>query len=228
MSTTGYQDRVPRRLERRAGNFVVTWTEFVILPDAPYEVRARRFDSSGAPQGGDIVVNTYTTGTQARFGRGARLGRQLRRRLDSAPDLLTSRPRRTAAASGVFARRFDASGNPLSAEFQVNQYTTGNQYSPRIAMDPAGEFIVVWTSASGRPVGVDHGEPLRQRRAPLGGEFQVNTTEVGCQYQPDVALDPDGKAIVVWTSNDQDGSDMRSLRPASRRRPGASSGRSST
>ena len=41
---------------------------------------------------------------------------------------------------------------------------------------------------------------------PSGGEFQVNTTELGYQYTPDSAYVGDGSAIVVWTSYGQDGS----------------------
>src|SRR5262245_2101345 len=62
-ATTGYQDRVLVG-SNAAGNFVVAWTEFISFT-ASYEIRARRFDSSGTPQGGDILVNTFTTGTQA-------------------------------------------------------------------------------------------------------------------------------------------------------------------
>src|SRR5262245_50226546 len=54
-STTGYQDRV-FVASNAAGDFVVAWTEFVSY-DTFYEVRARRFNSSGTPQGGEIVVN---------------------------------------------------------------------------------------------------------------------------------------------------------------------------
>ena len=95
----------------------------------------------------------------------------------SAPDFLTTQPPQDGSGSGIFARRYDASGNPLSAEFQVNQYTTGSQYSPRIAMNPAGDFIVVWTSEHQDA----QSSSIVARRydnagAPLGGEFRVNTT----------------------------------------------------
>src|SRR5688500_16100007 len=34
---------------------------------------------------------------------------------------------------GVFGRRFDAAGMPLTADFQVNAYTTGTQTGPVVA-----------------------------------------------------------------------------------------------
>jgi len=206
-STTGYQDRVLVG-SNAAGNFVVAWTEFVDY-DASYEVRARRFNSSGTPQGGDILVNTYTTGSQGASPVAMDSAGNFVVVWSSAPDFLTTQPPQDGSGSGIFARRYDASGNPLSVEFQVNQYTTGNQYSPRIAMNPGGDFMVVWTS--------DHQDAqsssIIARRydnagAPLGAEFRVNTTEANFQQEPDVALDPAGRAIVVWQSNQQDGSEM--------------------
>jgi S-layer homology domain len=207
VSTTGYQDRVLVG-SNTAGNFVVAWTEFVSY-DASYEIRARRFDSSGTPQGGDIVVNTYTTGTQAGSPVALDTAGNFVVVWSSAPDFLTSQPPQDGSGSGIFARRYDASGNPLSAEFQVNQYTTGNQEGPHIAMNPAGDFIVVWTSQyQDAQAGAIMARRYNNAGAPVGGEFRVNTTEANFQYGADVALDPAGKAIVVWQSNEQDGSDM--------------------
>ncbi len=39
-----------------------------------------------------------------------------------------------------------------------------------------------------------------------GSEFQVNTTTISVQREPDVAMDADGNYVVVWESNEQDGS----------------------
>jgi hypothetical protein len=46
----------------------------------------------------------------------------------------------------VFARRYDSSGVPQGPEFRVNAYTTFNQVGASVAADPAGNFVVVWTS----------------------------------------------------------------------------------
>jgi hypothetical protein len=44
----------------------------------------------------------------------------------------------------VHAKRYSASGGALGSEFLVNTSTTGYQVSPRIAMQPNGDFVVVW------------------------------------------------------------------------------------
>lgn len=41
---------------------------------------------------------------------------------------------------------------------------------------------------------------------PFGDPFIVNTTTAGDQRSPDVAVGPDGRFVVVWRSEDRDGS----------------------
>ena len=54
----------------------------------------------------------------------------------------------SAGGSGhdAVARRFDSAGTALGAEFRVNTYTVGNQFSPAIGMDPSGNFTIAWES----------------------------------------------------------------------------------
>ena len=107
--------------------------------------------------------------------------------------------------SGVFGQRFDASGAKVGGEFQINEYTTGYQRNPRVAILTSGEFIVTWSSEQDEQSGAVMARAYAGDGTPIGGEFQVNTTELGAQYRPDVALDPFGQAIVVWQSFLQDG-----------------------
>jgi hypothetical protein len=67
---------------------------------------------------------------------------------DAAGNFLVVWSGSDGAANGVFARRFDNTGMPRGDEFQVNTYTTGNQFSPTAAMNDAGDFVVVWTWTS--------------------------------------------------------------------------------
>ena len=54
---------------------------------------------------------------------------------------------------GVFARRFDASGNPVSGEIQVNEETSGNQFAPTVTGLADGSFVVAWASATSGSAG---------------------------------------------------------------------------
>jgi|GEM_PF-6759001 len=50
--------------------------------------------------------------------------------------------RQDGSFNGIYARRYDATGHPLSDEFQVNTYTTSDQGYPSIPMDSAGDFVI--------------------------------------------------------------------------------------
>ncbi len=85
------------------------------------------------------------------------------------------------------------------AEFQVNTHTTNKQENPAIAMDWAGNFVVVWNSylQDGGSNGV-FGQRFDPNYSPLGEEIQINTTSSGNQKEPSVAMDTAGNFIVVW------------------------------
>ncbi len=47
---------------------------------------------------------------------------------------------------GVFGQRFDAAGNMVGSEFQINTHTINDQRNPSVAIDNAGNFVVAWDS----------------------------------------------------------------------------------
>jgi len=98
-------------------------------------------------------------------------------------------------------------GNPVGPEFRVNTYTTGWQRMPAVAVDPSGNFVVVWESRDqdGSIYGV-FGQRYASSGAPLGPEFPVNTFTTADQNRPSVAADASGNFVVVWRSYQQDGS----------------------
>jgi hypothetical protein len=96
--------------------------------------------------------------------------------------------------------------NAGSAEFLVNTYTTGSQYSAAVAASPSGEYVVVWQSpgAAEDSTGI-YGRRL-SRSVPLATEFRVNTSTSFAQAAPQVAVDASGAFVVAWTSTSEDGS----------------------
>ena len=149
-----------------------------------------------APALGPVFqVNTYTTQDQ-NFSKVA---------TDSAGNFVvvwqSANNAQDGSGNGIFAQRYDSVGAVQGPEFQVNTHTTGNQSYPSVAMDPAGDFVVVWESngqdGSGKGV---FGQRYDGTGAAQGGEFQVNTTTSAQQYQPTVAMDGSGNFVVAWTS----------------------------
>lgn len=85
------------------------------------------------------------------------------------------------------------------AEFQVNTHTTNDQKNAAIAMDEAGNFIVVWSSylQDGSSNGV-FAQRFDPNCSPLGEEFQINAASSGNQTESAVAMDAAAGFVVAW------------------------------
>ena len=179
-----------------AGNFVIVWVSFG--QDGPDGgVFGRRFDSAGTKLGSEFQVNTYTTDNQTH----PRIG------VDPEGGFVVAweSAGQDGSELGIYGQRFDSLGVSRGGEFRINSYTTGNQFSPSIAVDRRGSVVVVWES---RQEGGDYG--IRGQRfdvsgEPVGAEFGVNTYTTGNQEAPAVAFDPTGGFGAVWHSDLQDG-----------------------
>ena len=108
---------------------------------------------------------------------------------------------------GVYARRFDRNGIPLTDEFQVNTNIVSDQGNPAIAIADDGSFVITWESWSqdGSGYGV-YAQRYDANANPVGSEFKVNTTIASWQWHPTIATAPDGSFVIAWESWAQDGS----------------------
>ena len=201
--TTGYQS-LPHVGRAADGRFVVIWSSENV-DGSSYGIAARRFDPSGIPLGSEIVVNTYTTGLQL-FGVLA---------VEANGNFVVVWEDVAGARDGdgaaVFGQRFDASGNRLGGDFQVNSYTTGFQGLPSVSASPVGGFVVSWTSdrQDGSGYGV-FAQRYDATGAAVGNELGVNTYTTGYQYGFFGQVDHDafGNWVISWgglTDGDSDG-----------------------
>jgi hypothetical protein len=92
---------------------------------------------------------------------------------------------------------------PLGEPFRVNTYTNGWQLENVVEAVSAGGFVVTWTS-TGSPGGdLDVSVQARLYDAgghPSGDQFQVNAAIVFDQYRPSVAVGPEGRFVVAFSS----------------------------
>jgi hypothetical protein len=192
--TTGYQ-RNGRVAVDLTGTFVVVWED----RRAGRNIAAQRFAADGSPAGAQFTVNSYTTTEQYKPSVAC----------TPSGDFVVvwhswGSPGSDQSASSIQARRFAANGTPLGDQFQVNDYTTGVQGTPRVAADPGDGFVVVWTSMGSFGSDADNSSVQGRRfgadGSPIGGQFQVNSWTTGQQNQVDVAARPDGSFLVTWTS----------------------------
>jgi len=110
--------------------------------------------------------------------------------------------------SGIFARRFNNKGQPISKEFHVNTFATpGAEQYPAIAMDRRGNFVIAWFihGPDGSMRGV-FARRFNKKGEPIGKEFLVNTHTMGSQDMPSIAMDKKGNFVITWNSYAQDGS----------------------
>jgi hypothetical protein len=113
--------------------------------------------------------------------------------------------------TSIQAQLFNSMGTPVGTEFQVNSLTTGGNLRPDVAMDDAGNFVVVWhnTTAVGADTSGDSvwGRQFDNSGTAQGVEFELNTYTTGDQSDAAVAMDADGDFVALWESAGSAGSD---------------------
>jgi len=179
------------------GDFVVAWSSDDQDGNG-FGIFAQRFDPFGNPQGLEFQANTFTGSFQ----------NEPSVAIDSDGDFVVvwHGDNQDGSDYGVFAQRFDPSGNPQGSELQVNSFISGDQYAASVAIDADGDFVVAWKSPQdGSSFGV-FAQRFDASGQPQGSEFQVNAYTLGRQDFPSVAMKADGDFVIVWESNDQDGS----------------------
>ncbi|HVS63532.1 MAG TPA: hypothetical protein VMT85_08520 [Thermoanaerobaculia bacterium] len=181
------------------GTFVVVWEDGA-FSDRGNEVKARLFNTDGSPRGGELVVNDFTDDGQSEPA------------VAMAPDgrfvvTWTSRggPGNDSGFS-IQARIFDAGGNPVANQFQVNTTTRDTQATPAIAMDPDGTFLIAWRSdvsdesdQDGRSI---HARGYLINGAAVGTQKQINERTTNNQTTPYVAAAGGREFLIVWESNE--------------------------
>jgi hypothetical protein len=180
------------------GNFVVVWNG-QDQDGSQYGVFGQRFDASGARLGGEFRVNSHTTDNQ--------LYPQVTVSANGAFVVVWTH--RNEDGGTIFGQRYDASGMPQGGEFHVSSYSTSYEFVPSIAAGANGEFVVVWTRYGPGPSRSDVlGQRYDASGVAVGGEFQVNTYTTHYQYSLGlgVASAANGRFIVTWQSDFQDGS----------------------
>jgi ELWxxDGT repeat protein len=92
-------------------------------------------------------------------------------------------------------------------EFRVSSTASSSQTSSVIAMDPSGNSVVVWKGwlNDGSRENI-FAQRFNASGIAVGSEILVNTYTESDQRDPTVAMDANGNFVVLWGSNEQDGS----------------------
>ncbi|MCK7610946.1 Ig-like domain-containing protein [Roseibium sediminicola] len=201
--TSGYQfndGHINKNIAGLAdGGFVISWQDNNSRDGSGYAVFAQQYDADGNTVGAEFQVNTYTTNNQ--------LYANVAALTDGGYVITWSSNGQDGSAYGVFGQRYDASGNAVGSEFQVNTTTGSTQYFGGVTGLASGGFVVIWDSrvADGSGYGVVAQE-FDAAGNKVGGEVLINTTTANDQRYSSIDARPDGGYVVTWSDNSADGS----------------------
>lgn len=173
------------------GGFVVSYTG----PDADYNgIHGQVFDQNGNKVGSGFAVNTYTDWHQH--------SSKVIGLSDGDFVVVWSSgthqpPYQDGSMTGVFGQRFDASGQAVGEEFQVNTSWQGFQHMPDITFTDDGGFIAVWAHVwTSWDI---MGQRFDADGNPVGGEFLINQErDRDFSQEPEVTLLSNGNIAVTW------------------------------
>lgn len=172
------------------GSFVIVWE------GGPFEdtsVFGRRFNADGSPRGGRFRLNSNTA------------GKQYAPTVALAPDgsfvvAWTTEPfYYSDESSDVYARRFDAAGQPLGPDFLVNNVITSDeQWLPEVAMSASGDFLIIWDSWAGEGSFFDvYARRFAANGVPLGDEFPLAQGHTSEEWLG-LWTTGDGSFVALW------------------------------
>ena len=110
--------------------------------------------------------------------------------------------RQERGSYGVYARLFDSFGRPAGPEVHVNTHIPGMQRRPAAAAGADGKIWIAWES-----FGQDGSSASVVARCfdatlnPRTEEIAVNVSREGAQYEPVLAVNHKGTALLAWTSD---------------------------
>ncbi|WP_348681074.1 beta strand repeat-containing protein [Alteromonas mediterranea] len=190
------------------GEFAVVWQTFDsdTGDNSSWGVAMQRFDGTGQALGDELLVNTTVSSSQSTADISALASST------ALPDggYAVSWQSPDANSSGIFAQVFDANGNTVGSEFQVNTTVTGSQTQSAVAGLANGDFVITWTDNT---ADLSNSGVYAQRftfnaageSVAIGDEFRVNQDYLYSQYDPSIVALSGGGFAIAFTGNDGNG-----------------------
>ena len=189
--------------------FVVVWTG--PNPGAPgqTEIWARRFALNGQALSGEFRVNAATSGNQ--------IQPSVAMAADGSFLVAWASDDGDGSGYGVFARRFDAAGNPATGDLLLPTNLLFDQNAPAVAALAAGGYAVAWQSAlqAGSsaigPQPIIVAQRLDGAGQKVGPALQVTSETTERQEAPALAAEAAGGFVVAWQASDLGSGDIQTL-----------------
>jgi hypothetical protein len=203
--TTVLDQQRPRVARNAAGQAMVVW-ESLQQDGGYFDIHARRF-VDGEPVGSEFKVNSTTAGRQ-NFGAVA---------LDAVGNsvVVWRSSLQDGPGGTIYGQRFAADGSRVGGEFQIGPSSSDfdSQSEPRVAMNAAGRFAVVWSNREITQLAILLGRnDIEQRMVqvrvfdPDGSPVTdivdvVGPTTAATVRAPDIGIADDGRFAVTWISS---------------------------
>lgn len=170
-----------------SGNSVIVWMDS--REDNSFDIFAQRYDHNGNPLGPNFRVNDIGIGSQL-YASVAQ---------NRAGDFIVVWMDDRDGNFNIYGQRYNLFGIPNGANFRIDDDAgTSFQGYPAAAIDPLGNFVVVWEDERNGHTDI-YGQIFNSYGQRIGNNFRVNddVTEED-QYSPSANMTGDGRFIVVW------------------------------
>jgi Ca2+-binding RTX toxin-like protein len=183
------------------GRFVAAWESFNHALDdhSGSHISARIFNPDGTPSTGEFQVNTHTDWWQSRPAIAT---------LDTGGFVITWMHDFVGGGvnQDIFARVYDANGQPIAAEDRGVDISTGViERAPVVTGLPGGKFVIAWQDPGSATQTDGSGSHIRaiiytgNFNVFNGPTFTVNSTTANNQSDPAITTLSNGNFIVTWT-----------------------------
>ncbi|MBI9038751.1 MAG: T9SS type A sorting domain-containing protein [Bacteroidales bacterium] len=175
-------------MEDKNGNFTIVWEDHRFSWNG--EIFAQSFFSEGTIQGDNFIVNDD-------IGAANQSNPSIAK--DSSDNFIIAWVDHRNYNDDIYLQRFSNTGTTLDSNFRVNDDTLySDQWSPSIASDPNGNFIISWTDFRIEYWGDIFAQRFSNEGTPLGNNFKVNNISACVNYGSKVACKKNGDFIITW------------------------------
>ncbi len=173
------------------GDFVVTWTSSILLPNGTGSINARRYNTAGVAQGDEFIVYGDSSS-----------GSEVAMRSDATGGFIITWTQEINGSDwDIYQRRYDATGNPLAGPEEVNNPLGFRKAQQPVAYDANGDYAIAWTTTEfGFYYGIYAKRYFANGTPKPQGQIRVDQNPGTRDGVGSLGMAPDGSFICVWTS----------------------------
>jgi hypothetical protein len=169
-----------------SGEFVVTWDDG---RNGNWDVYGQRYDAGGNAVGQNFKVND-DGGSADQYGSSVAV--------NGYGEFMVAWSDRRGGEDDVYARRYDADGNPFGPSFRLSDVSSGRQINAAVEARPDGGYWTAWADARTGDFDI-YCQRLDRDGNKVGANFRINDDHASAlQRCSSIAMDARGIICVAW------------------------------